>query len=68
MYTQFANVAAVSELEAHGLHPASVNSRTLKASCAFTIVRDDEGGGGGDDYDNNKWQRRTAICRNMVMK
>jgi len=38
---QFANVAAGSELETHGLHPASVNSRTLKASCAFTIVRDD---------------------------
>jgi hypothetical protein len=44
----------------------SVNSQTLKTSWSFTKVQD----GGDDDYDyiNNKWQRRTEICRNMLMK
>ena len=64
MYTQFTNVAAGSGLEAHGIHAAtSVNNRTLKASCAFTKVQD----GAGDD-DDNKWQKRIAVCRNMLMK
>ena len=70
VYIQFANVAADGELDAHGLHSANVNSRTLKASCAFSKVQDDEGGDGDDDDDDDddKWQRRTAICRNMLMK
>jgi hypothetical protein len=61
VYTQLANVDAGSELNVHGRHSASVNSRTLKASCAFTKVQ-------GDDDDPNKWQRITAIGHNILMK